>query len=149
MKPWTILTKLLLITLLAFSASGVVSVKVASGHQNLGPGLHQGGTAFNPLMHLAKIDFSTTTVLGSPVATKGSLKNASGKLDDAAQAARTQRRNTPNLTQHARERMAGSRGDGQTVSIDRVQEAIDKGRITSTRGSVVNRRINAADSGSG
>jgi hypothetical protein len=45
--------------------------------------------------------------------------------------------------------MAGSRGDGQTVSVDRVQEAIDRGRITSTNGPKVNRRISASDSASG
>jgi len=70
MQPWKILTKLLLITLLALSASGVVSAKVASGLQNLSPGLHQGETVFNPLTHLAKIDFSTTLTPGSPVVTK-------------------------------------------------------------------------------
>jgi hypothetical protein len=87
-------------------------------------------------------------ITGKGSAAKG-LKNASGNLDDAASAARTQRHGSPNLTQHAQERMAGSRGDGQTISVDRVQEAIDKGHITSTRGPVVNRRINAADSASG
>ena len=71
MQPWKILTKLLLITILALSASGVVSAKVASGPQNLSPGLHQGETVLNPLTHLAKIDFSTTLTPGSPVVTKG------------------------------------------------------------------------------
>ena len=70
MQSWKILIKLLLITLLALSASGVVSAKVASGLQNLGPGLHQGETAFNPLTHRAKIEFSTTLTPGSPVVTK-------------------------------------------------------------------------------
>lgn len=41
-----------------------------SGLQNLSPGLHPGETGFNPLTHLAKIDFSTTNVLGSSVVTK-------------------------------------------------------------------------------
>ena len=76
MRPWNILTKLLLISILALSASGVVNAKVASGPQNLSPGLHQGETGFNPLTHLAKIDFSTTLTPGSPVVTKStSFKN--------------------------------------------------------------------------
>ena len=75
MKPWKILTKLLLITLLALSASGVVSAKLASGLQNLSGAMHQGGTVFNPLIHLAKIDFSTTLTPGSPVATKRGGRN--------------------------------------------------------------------------
>ena len=78
MQPWKILTKLLLITILALSASGVVSAKVASGPQNLSPGLHQSETVFNPLTQLAKIDFSTTLTPGSPVVAKGTpqvLKN--------------------------------------------------------------------------
>lgn len=33
--------------------------------------------------------------------------------------------------------MAGSKGDGQVISADRVQEAITKGAITSIRGLVV------------
>ena len=45
--------------------------------------------------------------------------------------------------------MAGSRGDGQSVSSSRVQEALDSGTITKTRGPVVNRKISASDSASG
>lgn len=92
MQPWKILTKLLLITLLALSASGVVSAKVASGSQNLGPGLHQGETVFNPLTHLAKIDFSTTLTPDSPVVTKSAAdraKQVHSVLDPRAQRART------------------------------------------------------------
>ncbi len=78
----------------------------------------------------------------------GSARNASGSLDDAARAARTQRHNTPNLTQHARERMAGSR-EGRTVTSERVQEAIDRGTVSSRRRPVVERTISATDSSSG
>ncbi|WP_339754938.1 hypothetical protein [uncultured Marinobacter sp.] len=74
MRPWKILTKLLLITILALSASGVVNAKVASGLQNLGPGLHQGQSVVNPLIHLAKIDFSTTLTPGSSVVTNSGAK---------------------------------------------------------------------------
>jgi hypothetical protein len=72
------------------------------------------------------------------------LKNASGNLDDAAQAARTQRHNTPNLTQHARQRMA-QRG----VSVERVQEGIDKGTRTVGQGPAVRFDIPASGSASG
>ncbi len=79
----------------------------------------------------------------------GGLKNASGNLDNAASAARTQRHNTPNITSHVRGRMAGSR-DGRTVSLDRVIEATDRGRVTTTPGSAeVGRTISAAESASG
>jgi RHS repeat-associated protein len=80
---------------------------------------------------------------------KEASKNASGSLDDAASAARNQPHNTPNLTQHAKERMAGSRGDGQMISSERVQEAANYGKITSTRGPVVTRTISASESASG
>ena len=79
----------------------------------------------------------------------GGVKNASGNLDNAASAARTQRHNAPGITNHVRSRMAGSR-DGRTVSLDRVIEATDRGRITSTPGNpVVDRTISAAESASG
>jgi len=80
MQPWKSLTKLLLITLLALSASGVVSAKVASGLQNLGGAVHPSETAFNPLMHLAKIGFSYDAVSGFPLVTK----RGAGDLVDAA-----------------------------------------------------------------
>jgi len=89
MQPWKILTKLLLITILALSASGVVSAKVASGPQNLGPGLHQGETAFNPLTHLAKIDVSTTLTPGSPVVTK------KGTLPESVFSSKAPKQTTP------------------------------------------------------
>jgi len=41
----------LLITLLALSANGVVSAKLASGPQNLSGGLHQSQTVLNALLH--------------------------------------------------------------------------------------------------
>ena len=91
MQPWKILTKLLLITILALSASGVVSAKVASGPQNLGPGLHQGETAFNPLTHLAKIDVSTTLTPGSPVVTK-KVPNPHGSRGGPAHTSTIERR---------------------------------------------------------
>jgi len=74
MQPWKILTKLLLITLLALSASSVVSAKVASGLQNVGGAVHPGETVFNPLTHRAKIDVSTTLTPGSPVVAKSGVK---------------------------------------------------------------------------
>ena len=79
------------------------------------------------------------------------LKNASGSLSDAANAARNQRHRTPNLTMHARERMA-TRGAGGNadISVVRVQEAVDSGSMKVQSGSpVVTKSISAADSDSG
>ena len=61
----------LLITLLALSASGVANAKLASGHQNLGSGLHQSQTVLNALLHQGLEQASTTDTSGSPLATKG------------------------------------------------------------------------------
>lgn len=74
-----------------------------------------------------------------------SAKNASGNLDDAARAARTQPHNTENLTQHARERMVT-----RNVSSERVTEAVNRGNIKSKPGSpVVQRNLSASESASG
>ena len=61
----------LLITLLALSANGVANAKLASGHQNLGSGLHQSQTVLNGLLHQGLEQASTTDTSGSPLATKG------------------------------------------------------------------------------
>ena len=83
MPAWKILTKYLFIMLLAFSASGVVSAKVASGPQNLGPGLHQGESIVKPLMHQGKTESSYGGMSGSPVVAKSAGKEI-GILRDAA-----------------------------------------------------------------
>lgn len=70
MHPWKLLIKLLLITLLAFTASGVVSAKVASGPQNFGLGPLQGQSLFNPLPCLEKTGYSTADAPGCSVEVK-------------------------------------------------------------------------------
>ena len=75
----------------------------------------------------------------------GPLKNASGHLGDAAHAARTQRHRAPELSQHARDRMAKRK-----VSMDRVQETMDRGTLRSKPGDpVVERYLPASQSSSG
>jgi len=61
----------LLITLLALSANGAVSAKLASGHQNLSGNLHQSQTVLNALLHQGLEQVSTTNASGSPLAAKG------------------------------------------------------------------------------
>lgn len=71
MRPWKIITNLLLILLLSFSASGLVSAKVASGLQNLSAGLLQGQSLFNALPCLEKSEYSTTHTPGCSVVARG------------------------------------------------------------------------------
>ncbi len=71
--------------------------------------------------------------------TAGALKNASGDLDDAARAARTQPHNTPNLTEHARAQM-NTRG----VSVDQAVDAANRGSITSKAGDPVVKRLSTS-----
>ena len=80
MQSWNILSKLLLITILALLASSIVSAKVVSGHQNLSPGLHQAESLFNLLTHQEETVFSTTLTPGSPVVTKGVTRFKHGDL---------------------------------------------------------------------
>ena len=61
----------LLITLLALSVNGVISAKLASGHQNLSGGEHQSQTVLNALLHQGLEQVSTTDVSGSTLAAKG------------------------------------------------------------------------------
>ena len=61
----------ILITLLALFANGVVSAKLASGHQNLSGNLHQSQTVLKALLHQGLEEVSTMNVSGSPLATKG------------------------------------------------------------------------------
>jgi len=65
------LKTLLIITLLAFTASGVVSAKSASGLQNFTGGLHQEKTLSNSLWHQAKIGISNEVTSGYTVPSKG------------------------------------------------------------------------------
>lgn len=71
MRNKTTWLNLLFILLLAFTASGVVNAKVASGPQNLGGELHQSQSLFNLLLHQGKSESSYDDVSGSSVATKG------------------------------------------------------------------------------
>jgi hypothetical protein len=82
MRPWKILIKLLLITLLVFTASGVVSAKVASGPQNLAAALLQGESLFNALPCLEKSEYSTTVAPGCSVVAKSA--GLLGKEGEAA-----------------------------------------------------------------
>ena len=47
------------------------NAKLASGHQNLGSGLHQSQTVLNALLHQGLEQASTTDTSGSPLARKG------------------------------------------------------------------------------
>ena len=84
MRIYQHLKTLLFITLLAFTSSGVVNAKVASGLQNLGSGLHQGESVLNLLMHQGKPQSSYDDTPGSSVVTKGAgnLTKSQQKLDD-------------------------------------------------------------------
>lgn len=73
MRHWKILTQLLLTLLLAIAASGPVSAKLASGPQNLSPGLHQAETVLNSLWHQGIIESSYDDPSGSSVVAKGPL----------------------------------------------------------------------------
>ena len=73
------------------------------------------------------------------IVTKGPLKNASGNLDDAARAARTQPHNTPNLTEHARAQ-TNTRG----VSVDQAVDAANRGSVTSKVGDPVVKRLSTS-----
>ena len=64
----------ILITLLALFANGVVSAKLASGHQNLSGNLHQSQTVLKALLHQGLEEVSTMNVSGSPLATKGGTR---------------------------------------------------------------------------
>lgn len=69
-RPLT-LSQLVFLLLVLFSASGLVNAKVASGHQNLGSGLHQGEAVFNLLLHQGKTQSSYDDASGSSVVAKG------------------------------------------------------------------------------
>lgn len=71
MRPWKIITNLLLILLLSFSASGLVSAKVASGPQTLAADPLQVQSLFNALPCLEKTAYSTTVAPGCSVVAKG------------------------------------------------------------------------------
>ncbi len=80
----------LLITLLALSANGAVSAKVASGPQNLSGGAHQSQTDLKALLHQGLEEVSTTDVSGSPLATKNTgdltkaeIKQIQGVVNEA------------------------------------------------------------------
>ena len=64
----------ILITLLALFANGVVSAKLASGHQNLSGNLHQSQTVLKALLHQGLEEVSTMNVSGSPLAPKGATQ---------------------------------------------------------------------------
>ncbi|MGC4069838.1 MAG: RHS repeat-associated core domain-containing protein [Polyangiaceae bacterium] len=89
-------------------------------------------------------DAPTIAKRGEAAANLGPLKNASGDLDVAANAARTQPRYTP-VTVHARQRMAT-----RNVSSERVIEASNHGTTTVTPGlPEVSRTLKASESASG
>ena len=111
-----------------------IDVGIALTLKGAGGGLLKAGERFGESIGNATKGIKPST---------GPLKNTSGSLDDAANAARNQRGSNP-LTQHARQRMAT-----RNVSNDRVQEAIDKGALSSPRGSAVSRTVSASDSTSG
>ncbi len=73
MRISNLIKNLAVILLLVFTASGVVSAKVASGPQNLGSGLHQAESLLNSLAHLGWDGFSYDAAPGSSVVTKGPL----------------------------------------------------------------------------
>ena len=75
----------LLITLLALSANGAVSAKVASGPQNLSSDLHQSQTVLNALLHQGLERVSTTSASGSPLAAKGRVNSAGQPINDKGQ----------------------------------------------------------------
>lgn len=83
MRISNLLKNLTVILLLVFTASGVVSAKVASGPQNLSPGLHQAESLLNSLPHLGWDGFSYDEASGSSVVAK------SGVLDGANFAQKT------------------------------------------------------------
>ncbi len=72
----------ILITLLALFANGVVSAKLASGHQNLSGNLHQSQTVLKALLHQGLEEVSTMNVSGSPLATKGGRFQSGRTLGD-------------------------------------------------------------------
>jgi len=126
MKPWKILTNLLLITLLALSASGVVSAKVASGLQNLGGAVHPGETAFNPLMHLAKINVSYDDASESPVDTKRITINGNAQVTRKAGLETTHASTSSRIANQQ-----ALRTDAQSVHLNQQIGTITKGQIKS------------------
>ena len=76
MRNKTTWLNLLFILLLAFTASGGVNAKVASGLQNLSGELHQDQSLFNLLLHQEKTESSYDDALGSSVVVKGGLRSA-------------------------------------------------------------------------
>lgn len=71
MRTLTILKNLALILLLAVAASGTVSAKLASGPQNLGPGLHQVEDVLNLLTPQGIIESSYDGRAGVLCCSKG------------------------------------------------------------------------------
>ncbi len=69
LTSWLLLT-LALVFAGASEANWPVMPKTAPGIQNFKIGTAPGKTLANPLTHRAKLDFSTTAVSGSPLATK-------------------------------------------------------------------------------
>ena len=111
MRITNLMKNLLLVLLLALSASGAVSAKVASGPQNLGANLHRGESVFNWLMHQGKTAFSVGCPSGCLDVTK------SGVLDGANFAQKTFGKNFS----------AAGKFAGQTV--DDVAGAIQSGAL--------------------
>jgi len=82
MRITNLMKNLLLVLLLALSASGAVSAKVASGPQNLGANLHRGESVFNWLMHQGKTAFSVGCPSGCLDVTKGAGKVSPSTLHE-------------------------------------------------------------------
>ena len=76
MKISNLIKNLAVILLLVFTASGVVSAKVASGPQNLSAGLHQAESLLDSLPRLGWDGFSYDEAPGSSVVTKSVTPNA-------------------------------------------------------------------------
>ena len=100
MRIANLIKKLTVILLLCFTASGIVSAKVASGSENLNSGQHQAEYLPDPLLHLGWDGFSYDEALGSSVVTKGidSTLSRSGAFKAAKQKAGVPRNQQPDKT---------------------------------------------------
>ncbi|PIQ42712.1 MAG: hypothetical protein COV52_02080 [Gammaproteobacteria bacterium CG11_big_fil_rev_8_21_14_0_20_46_22] len=148
MRITNLMKNLLLVLLLALSASGAVSAKVASGPQNLGANLHRGESVFNWLMHQGKTAFSVGCPSGCLDVTNGGstldlLKNAertkSGlKVDNATlqQIGAAEARGgkgfsglTPNVVQNKPATWHGEKTGG-TQTVIKYQDAAGQTKFT-------------------